>query len=137
MGNRAVITTKKAWEFGEGLGVYIHWNGGRQSVEAFLKYCDIMGFRAPEDDNYGWARLVQVIANFMGADGLSVGIDMLSNLDCNNGDNGTYLIEGWEHVRHVYDTPYEEDFDVEDMLCAIDEAQPQDMHEKYCAYMNT
>lgn len=31
MGNRAIITTKK-----RDLGVYLHWNGGRDSVGAFL-----------------------------------------------------------------------------------------------------
>ena len=31
MGNRAVITTEK-----KDLGIYLHWNGGRDSVEAFL-----------------------------------------------------------------------------------------------------
>ena len=69
MGNRAVITTEE-----RDLGVYLQWNGGRDSVEAFLEYCRMRGFRPPEADSYGWARLCQVIANFFGADGLSVGI---------------------------------------------------------------
>lgn len=30
MGNRAVITTKENWAHG-GVGVYLHWNGGRDS----------------------------------------------------------------------------------------------------------
>ena len=34
MGNRAVI-----FEQGKTKGVYQHWNGGRDSVEAFLQYC--------------------------------------------------------------------------------------------------
>lgn len=62
MGNRAVITTED-----KKLGIYLHWNGGRDSVEAFLRYCDLRGFRPPNSDEYGWARLCQVIANFMGA----------------------------------------------------------------------
>lgn len=56
------------------LALYLHWNGGRDSVEAFLAYCDLRGFRPPDADECGWARLCQVIANFMGADGLNVGI---------------------------------------------------------------
>ena len=67
MGNRAIITTKK-----RDLGVYLHWNGGRDSVGAFLEYCELRGFRAPDSDTYGWARLCQVICNYMGAEGLSV-----------------------------------------------------------------
>lgn len=41
MGNRAVITTSKAPDVSgaKDLGIYLHWNGGRDSVEAFLKYC--------------------------------------------------------------------------------------------------
>jgi hypothetical protein len=36
MGNRAVITDNK-----QRIGIYLHWNGGRDSVEAFLKYCEL------------------------------------------------------------------------------------------------
>ena len=46
MGNRAVITTE-----GRDLSLYLHWNGGRDSVEAFLRYCDLRGFRAPDADD--------------------------------------------------------------------------------------
>ena len=42
MGNRAVITTANEWAHG-GIGVYLHWNGGLDSVEAFLKYCEMKG----------------------------------------------------------------------------------------------
>ena len=37
MGNRAVITTKENMD-NNGIGIYLHWNGGRDSVRAFLKY---------------------------------------------------------------------------------------------------
>ena len=47
MGNRAIITSTK-----KDLAVYVHWNGGRDSVEAFLTYCKLRGFRAPETDDY-------------------------------------------------------------------------------------
>lgn len=53
MGNRAVITTSKSMDVqtSSELGVYLHWNGGRDSVEAFLEYCKRRGFRPPEEDN--------------------------------------------------------------------------------------
>lgn len=63
MGNRAVITTRKDLN---GIGVYLHWNGGRDSVSAFLTYCKLKGFRPPERDNYGWAYLCTTIGNFFG-----------------------------------------------------------------------
>ena len=78
MGNRAVITTKENFE-NNGVGIYLHWNGGRDSVEAFLKYCELKGYRAPSEDDYGWAYLCGVITNFF-EDGLSIGIDTIDVL---------------------------------------------------------
>lgn len=123
MGNRAVITTEKNFE-NNGVGVYLHWNGGYDSVSAFLKYCELKGYRSPDKDNYGWARLCQVIGNFFGGS-TSVGIDTVDKLDCDNYDNGVYIIKGWEivdrkHKRHAEQMNY----DMEDMLMAIDEAMP-------------
>lgn len=67
MGNRAVITTRENFN-NDGVGVYLHWNGGRDSVQAFLTYCKMKGYREPTSDNYGWARLCQAIGNFFGGD---------------------------------------------------------------------
>lgn len=125
MGNRAVITNKA-----KEIGVYLHWNGGRDSVEAFLKYCELRQFRSPDTQNYGWARLCQVIANFMGPDGLSVGIDKMENLpDADFLDNGIYIIEGWKIVGRELggmDEDWEEQqvHSLPGMLIAIDECQP-------------
>lgn len=96
MGNRAVITTEK-----EEIGVYVHWNGGQESIEEFLAICKAKGHRCPEDDCYGWARLCQVIGDFFGGS-LSVGIDKLENLDCDNGDNGMYIIRDWKIVGRKF-----------------------------------
>lgn len=124
MGNRAVITTKENWKNG-GVGIYLHWNGGRDSVEAFLKYCDLKGYRSPSNDCYGWARLCQVIGNFFGGN-TSVGIDTLWHLDCDNYDNGVYIIDGWEIVDRVYFTGNEQNnYDLNEMLETIDKAMPE------------
>ena len=96
MGNRAVITTRKDLK---DIGVYLHWNGGRDSVEGFLTYCKIKGYCPPEHDNYGWAYLCTTIGNFFGQSGLSLGIDVASKLDCDNWDNGTYIIKDWKITR--------------------------------------
>lgn len=126
MGNRAVITTRENFESNTGLGVYLHWNGGRDSVQGFLEYCRLRSFRTPENDDYGWARLCQVIGNFFGADGLSVGIDEIGRLDKDNGDNGTYLIEGWRIVgREFFDGQEQQTYPLQRMLHGIDEAQPE------------
>lgn len=119
MGNRAVITTRE-----RKLGIYLHWNGGRDSVEGFLKYCKMVGHRAPEKDCYGWARLCQVIGNFLGGT-TSLGIDVLERLDCNNGDNGVYIIEDWEIVDREFAPKREQaNYPLEEILKEIDEKQP-------------
>ena len=123
MGNRAVITSKENFE-NNGIGVYVHWNGGRDSVEAFLKYCEMKGYRKPTDDCYGWARLAQVIGNFFGGT-TSVGIDVVENLNCDNFDNGVYIIDGWNIVDRKYFKGAEQDeYSLEEMLQAIDKCQP-------------
>jgi len=127
MGNRAIIITKDGFE-NDGIGVYLHWNGGRDSVEAFLKYCELRNFRSPDTDCYGWARFVQVVANFFGMGGLSVGIDKYSNLpDGDFCDNGVYIIEGWKIVdRKCFDGGEEQDnYDRNEMIRVIDSRQPE------------
>lgn len=122
MGNRAVISTED-----KQIGVYLHWNGGRDSVEAFLTYCKLKGYRPPEQDDYGWARLCQIIGNFFGGD-LSLGIDKFEKLHYDNLDNGTYIIKNWEIIDRQYiDDRFEEqqEYDLKDMLLDINERQPQ------------
>lgn len=123
MGNRAVITTED-----KQIGVYVHWNGGRDSIEAFLLYCKLKGYRAPENDYYGWARLCQVIGNFFGGE-YSVGIDRYDRLDNDNGDNGTYIIKDWQIIDKEFEPLDKLDIEqVKDMLLAINGSMPT--HEK-------
>ena len=116
MGNRAVITDKD-----KRIGVYLHWNGGRDSVQAFLKYCELRGFRP---DDYGWARLCQVIGNFFGG-GLSIGIDTYDRLDTDNGDNGVYVVENWQIIDRLYSHGEQMNYDLDEMLVEIDQRQPE------------
>jgi hypothetical protein len=67
----------------------LHWNGGRDSVEGFLQTAKDYELRS---GSYGVARLTQIIANGLGGT-LSLGVDMLKNLDCDNYDNGVYWID--------------------------------------------
>ncbi len=127
MGNRAVITASKDKDVKSStdIGVYLHWNGGRDSVNAFLTYCRLRGFRCPTQDPYGWARLCQVIGNYFGGD-LSIGVDQCRNLDCDNWDNGVYIIgDNWQIVDRLYTHGEEQNsYDLLDMLLDIDGAQP-------------
>ena len=126
MGNRAVITTEIGWNCpAYHLGVYLHWNGGRDSVQAFLTYCKLKGYRTPESDCYGWARLCQVIGNYFGG-GCSVGIDVVSALYTDNWDNGVYIIKDWEIIGRQYmRSPEQNNYPLLDMLQKINEAQPE------------
>lgn len=126
MGNRAVITTEIGWNCPMyHLGVYLHWNGGRDSVQAFLTYCKLKGYRTPESDCYGWARLCQVIGNYFGGK-YSVGIDVVSALDTDNWDNGVYIIKDWEIIGRQYmRNPEQNNYPLLDMLQEINEAQPE------------
>ena len=128
MGNRAVITTqlKEKNEIGNQTGVYIHWNGGRDSVEGFLKYCELKGYRKPENDSYGMARLIQVISNYFGG-GNSVDVGASENLDCENFDNGVYFIKDWKIVGRLHEPKVEQlEYSLIEVVKAIDEKQPKD-----------
>ena len=121
MGNRAVITTEE-----KRIGVYLHWNGGRDSVGAFLAVCKELGHRTPESDCYGYARLCQVIANYMGGT-TSIGIDTIDRLDCDNGNNGMYIIKDWEIIGREYFNGRTEqnEYDFDEMVQKIRESQPK------------
>lgn len=137
MGNRAVITASKSLDVARSsdLGLYLHWNGGRDSVEAFLTYCRIQGFTAPDvrmdvalaDERARWERLAEVIFNFFDRNS-SVDVDSCRRLDCDNWDNGVYVIEGWEIVDRLYKRNSEQqNYPLREMLLAIDEKQPAEM----------
>ena len=83
MGNRAVIHFQ-----GSSVGMYVHWNGGRDTIEPMLEVAKEYELRA----DYGLARLLQMFGNFMGGT-LSMGVDELERLDCDNCDNGVYVID--------------------------------------------
>ena len=119
MGNRAVITTENNFN-NNGVGIYLHWNGGR-----FLKYMELQEHRSPDEDNYGWARMCQVIGNYFGGT-TSIGIDTVNRLDMDNWDNGVYIIKGWEIVDRKFFNGREQDsYDLTDMLLEIDSRQPE------------
>lgn len=125
MGNRAVITSRENFN-NNGVGIYLHWNGGRDSVEAFLTYCELKGYREPTSDNYGWARLCQVIGNYFGGTN-SIGIDTIDHLDCDNWDNGVYIIEGWNIVgREYFHGEEQQSHDLKEMLFDINKCQPKE-----------
>ena len=126
MGNRAVITTQKEWNV-RGIGIYVHWCGGRKCIEGILEYCSRTNCVRPENDCYGWADLCRVISNTLGG---SVGIDRLDRLDLDNGDNGVYIIKDWKIVGRINadgisDKGITNQEELDEILNEIDAEQPE------------
>jgi hypothetical protein len=123
MGNRAVIAMENIERKSEDCqGIYLHWNGGKDSVDGFLKYAKDMGFRGGD---YGMARLTQVICNYFGGV-LSCGIDSIKYLDCDNHDNGVYWInDKFDIVKREFARyPEQEAYDLDSFVEEIKLQQP-------------
>lgn len=136
MSNKAVITAPK-----RDLALYLHWNGGIDTIEPLLKYCELQGYIPPSVSNDGWTRMAQVLGNFFGG-AKSLSIDHFKNLD-DQGDNGVYIIEGWKIADHIYRNPLEKRriggwqsvspeceqriYDFDEMLHKLDAAMPEQL----------
>ncbi len=83
MGNRASIVLPE-----HNLNIYLHWNGGPESIAAFLKYAEDVGIR---HDDYYAPRLAQIIGNFMKGTN-SVGLSSGTNISPEGLDNGVYRV---------------------------------------------
>lgn len=98
MGNRAILKP-----INSRISVYLHWNGGIDSVTAFLKYCELKQyspFGGKGADGYGIARFCQVVGNFFGGTS-SLGIipSWETEKDAEGLDNGIYIIDGeWVNI---------------------------------------
>ena len=96
MGNRAyvVFTNEKETEFSP--AVYLHWNGGPESVYTFIRAMQEYQCRGMEDLSYSCARFIQIVGNFFGGS-LSLGIEnVCDKKDLERftpGDNGLYLVK--------------------------------------------
>ena len=98
MGNRANVV----FESEQGTispCVYLHWNGGAESIYPFLDELDKRQVRA--DGFYDAARFVQLVGEFFDPDTLSLGItngpsaitpEALAKVQTDPGDNGFYIV---------------------------------------------
>lgn len=119
MGNRCVITSADTTKqnANQKIGIYLHWHGSEDTVKEFLQEAQSKGVRdVKSDESYFWARFCQIIADNLTAEALnspyetakehayetSIGIGIVSQLDCYNGNNGVYYIdENFEIVKHT------------------------------------
>jgi len=95
MGNRAVLCLRNNIKEGfneDEVGIYLHWNGSAGQVEHFLRKArERMGSRMG-DIVYAKARLIGVIHDYIDGN-LSLGVGLVKELDFDNIDNGTYVID--------------------------------------------
>ena len=106
MGNRAVIAYKES-----PIALYLHWNGGMDSVKPLLDYCKIAGFPKPDEYGNGFTQLAATAMNFIGDSGSIILSKDVSSDELNPGDNGIYWVDGnWDIVeRETYDGFIEQD----------------------------
>jgi len=94
MGNRAVITFSTA---NNAPAIYLHWNGGRASVEGFLSAARQLGLRhAPtaQAQTDALDQLAEMLARYYFRCNVGMTVYRLhyAGSDRDNGDNGTYLL---------------------------------------------
>lgn len=124
MGNRAIITGQ-----GQSTGIYLHWNGGEDSVKAFLRYAQLKGLPQLEQSETAILPLAVVVTNFFGNDGMTIALETGITNPRHVGetwdlDNGLYVVAGWQIVNHYGYNPHQHAYAMGDMLAEIDQAQP-------------
>ncbi len=96
-------------------------------MEPLLKYCKLQGYRTASHDDYGWARMCQVMGNFFGGSTpLGIG-PYTTDRQMDPGDNGIYVIDDWRISEHLR-TEYDEDWNAVGMR-AFESAEEHDWHE--------
>ena len=96
MGNRAVVKGPDI-----DTGVYLHWNGGLESVAGICMAAKELGYRDPvENPCYSLARFAFLAGILMCEDGLSLGIGNAEEDLDGDPDNGIYTIgKGWKIIK--------------------------------------
>jgi hypothetical protein len=107
MGNRATITTAPFDR--KNACIYVHWNGGLASIEAFCKAAKALGYRSPgSDPSYCLSRLTGLICTYFDLDSdTSIGVGTVDDLIGAGDDNGCWVIGGdWEIVERRNNSGY-------------------------------
>jgi len=95
MGNRAVLCLRDNKEQGfdvSAVGIYLHWNGSPGQVAYYLEQTRKVMEGRSGDYEYAKARLIGVINNEIEGN-LSLGVGIVGQMDYDNSDNGTYVID--------------------------------------------
>lgn len=111
MGNRAVITFS---QHKTAPCIYLHWNGGRASVEAFIKSAKHLGLhvcKSEYDEHKVLDLLAEMIAThfFESKVGMNVYREQYGRADKDNGDNGVYVLDSNLNIcKRNFNKSYEE-----------------------------
>lgn len=99
MGNRAYVVFQGEKENEFSPAVYLHWNGGPESIYAFMEEMDRRQIRGRDSLSYQTARFIQMVGEFLHSEFMtSLGVedapksleDLVSLAYCC--DNGLYLV---------------------------------------------
>lgn len=110
------------------IAIELHWNGGRDSVEAFLEYCRLA--EVPCAPLY----VATVINNYMDNDGTTIYLHVLPDnysesdaLKTMSTDHGVYWVKDYEIVKRTYPhgvVKEQRSHDLDEFLHDIDSKQP-------------
>jgi hypothetical protein len=95
MGNRAVITFS---QHKTAPCIYLHWNGGRASVEAFIKSAKHLGLHVCKNE-YEEHKVMDLLAEMIATHffetkvGMTVYREQYGRSDTSNSDNGVYVLD--------------------------------------------
>jgi hypothetical protein len=92
MGNRAVVSFSTS---PTAPSIYLHWNGGRASIEGFLAGCMDAGYVATGDQEQDMDQIERCLRPFFARSGecLSIYRQPVSRADTDNWDNGWYILD--------------------------------------------
>jgi len=113
MGNRAFIVFHNEDTNKVSSAIYLHWNGGPESIYAFLDECDRR--KVAHDLDYQPARFIHVVCDYfdthpLGAGGSSIGVMAgpsgiqpwyLAEFCKSADDNGVYVVSHKDGIRKV------------------------------------
>lgn len=131
MGNRGFVTTENG-----NYGIYFHWNGGRDSIEAFVKYAKLTQIPCPhgryaDGELYSWQRFATLVENAgFNPEIQRIEAEMKNETgrlkdDYWGTDNGIYYLKDWEIVGRAFQPDTEQnEYDLQGFLQFLDESQP-------------
>ena len=92
MGNRAVVSFSTS---PAAPSIYLHWNGGRASIEGFLSGCMDAGYVATGDQAQDMDQIERRLRPFFARNNecMSIYRQPVGRADTDNGDNGCYILD--------------------------------------------